>query len=66
MNTLVIAPHPDDETLGVGGTLLRRKAEGGKIAWLIVTCMVPELGYSEDQIQEKNTQIILYIYLLKF
>lgn len=57
MNTLVIAPHPDDETLGVGGTLFRRKADGGKIAWLIVTCMSPELGYSEDQIQEKNTQI---------
>lgn len=28
--TIVVAPHPDDEVLGVGGTLLRRKAEGGE------------------------------------
>ena len=35
MKTIVIAPHPDDEVLGVGGTLLRRKAEGAKVAWLI-------------------------------
>lgn len=34
---LVIAVHPDDETLGCGGTLLRHKAEGDEIYWLIVT-----------------------------
>ena len=27
-NVLIIAPHPDDETLGVGGTLLRFKKIG--------------------------------------
>jgi len=32
MKTIVIAPHPDDEVLGTGGTLLRRKAEGETIA----------------------------------
>jgi N-acetylglucosamine malate deacetylase 1 len=31
MKTLVVAPHPDDETLGCGGTLLRRKKEGAEI-----------------------------------
>lgn len=34
---LVIAAHPDDETLGAGGCLLRRKAEGRALHWLIVT-----------------------------
>lgn len=34
---LVIAVHPDDETLGCGGTLLRHKAEGDEIYWLIIT-----------------------------
>ena len=36
-NILVVAVHPDDETLGCGGTLLRFKAEGGFIHWLIVS-----------------------------
>ena len=34
---LIIAPHPDDESLGAGGTLLRLKSEGYKIYWMIVT-----------------------------
>lgn len=36
-NILVVAVHPDDETLGCGGTLLRYKSEGKKIHWLIMT-----------------------------
>jgi LmbE family N-acetylglucosaminyl deacetylase len=34
---LVVAVHPDDETLGCGGTLLRLKAEDRFIHWLVVT-----------------------------
>jgi len=34
---LVIAVHPDDETLGCGGTLLKHKANGNEIHWLICT-----------------------------
>lgn len=34
---LVIAVHPDDETLGCGGTLLKHKAKGDEIYWLVVT-----------------------------
>lgn len=34
---LVVAVHPDDETLGCGGTLLRHRASGDEIHWLIVT-----------------------------
>jgi len=37
MKVLVIAPHPDDETLGAGGTLLKHKAAGDEILWLVVT-----------------------------
>jgi LmbE family N-acetylglucosaminyl deacetylase len=36
-NILVIAPHPDDETLGCGGTILKYISEGKKVYWLICT-----------------------------
>ncbi len=39
MRIAAIATHPDDETLGCGGTLLRRKAEGDEIHWIIVTAL---------------------------
>lgn len=35
--TLVIAPHPDDEVLGAGGTIARLVAEGEKVFVAIVT-----------------------------
>lgn len=57
LRTIVISPHPDDETLGVGGTLLRRKAEGGSIAWLIVTTITVEGGWSEERIKERAREI---------
>jgi LmbE family N-acetylglucosaminyl deacetylase len=36
MNILVIAPHPDDETIGCGGSLLLHSAAGDRVAavWL--------------------------------
>ena len=37
MRILVIAPHPDDETLGCGGSLLKHKANGDSLSWLIAT-----------------------------
>ncbi|MEK9942486.1 MAG: PIG-L family deacetylase, partial [Gammaproteobacteria bacterium] len=36
MNTLVVGPHPDDELLGCGGTLLRRVSERGNVGWLLL------------------------------
>ena len=38
---LVVAAHPDDETLGCGGTLLRHRIEGDELYWLILTCATP-------------------------
>lgn len=34
---LFIAVHPDDETLGCGGTILKHKAQGDDIYWMTVT-----------------------------
>ena len=57
MKTIVIAPHPDDEVLGTGGTLLRRKAEDETIAWLIVTGITGEMGWSEEKINQRAHEI---------
>lgn len=37
MKILVISAHPDDETLGCGGTLLKHKEQGDALFWVIVT-----------------------------
>ena len=42
---LVVAAHPDDETLGCGGTLLKHKAYGDKIHWLICTTLNEKNSY---------------------
>ena len=42
MNILVVSPHPDDETLGAGGTLIKMKKLGHKVYWLNITDMVGE------------------------
>lgn len=57
MKTLVIAPHPDDEVLGVGGTLLRRKAEGAELAWLIVTGISEANGWRKEQVERRGDEI---------
>ncbi len=57
MKTIVVAPHPDDEVLGVGGTLLRRKAEGAKVAWLIVTAISVETGWSQEKVSRRSDEI---------
>jgi LmbE family N-acetylglucosaminyl deacetylase len=36
-DAVVIAPHPDDETLGCGGTVLRKRALGAKVAIIFMT-----------------------------
>jgi LmbE family N-acetylglucosaminyl deacetylase len=40
---LVIAPHPDDEILGVGGTMARFARSGGKVTVLTVAAHKPPL-----------------------
>ena len=34
---LFVAVHPDDETLGCGGTILKHKAQGDEIYWMVMT-----------------------------
>lgn len=59
MNILVISPHPDDETLGAGGTLLNYKDKGHQLYWLNITNMKEEFGYKKEAIETRQKQIEL-------
>jgi LmbE family N-acetylglucosaminyl deacetylase len=64
--TLVVAPHPDDEILGCGGTLLRRKNEGGVVGWLVVTGMTEEAGWPVEQIRLRDEEIAKVVAMVGF
>lgn len=57
MNKKVVffAVHPDDETLGCGGTILKHKAEGDEIYWVIVTSIVDDTRFSPELQQKRKT-----------
>ena len=49
---LVVAVHPDDETLGCGGTLLKHKESTDEIHWLICTTIDKSHSYYEKRAKE--------------
>ncbi len=54
---IIISAHPDDEVLGAGGTLLRHKNIGDDLAWLIVTNISEEHGFSSDIVSSKQKEV---------
>ena len=45
---LIVAPHPDDETLGVGGTIAKFSAQGNEVFVLMVSGHLPPLYTRDD------------------
>lgn len=56
MNVLALSVHPDDETLGCGGTLLKHRAQGDELFWLILTEGYSPL-YTEDVLKQAAEQV---------
>lgn len=56
---LVVAVHPDDETLGCGGTILKHKAQGDEIYWLVVTGPIKgdHPAFTDEFIAKRNALV---------
>ena len=54
---LFIAPHPDDETLGCGGTILRHQECGDRLYWLIVTQMSKRSIWPSEVVEKRANEI---------
>ena len=64
-NVLVVAAHPDDEVLGVGGTIPLIKEQGGNVSVVIVTdgsstqyADDPDILARKQQHAEKANQVL--------
>lgn len=54
---LVVSAHPDDEVLGCGGTVLKHRAAGDEVAWLIVTNALESQGFPADAVAARQREI---------
>lgn len=57
MKIAVISAHPDDEIIGLGGTLIRHKNIGDEIAWIIATNVFEHQGFSKERIESRQKEI---------
>jgi LmbE family N-acetylglucosaminyl deacetylase len=53
---LIISAHADDETLGMGGTILKLQEEGHELYWLIVT-RIWEPRWTRERCQRREQDI---------
>lgn len=56
-SVVVVSPHPDDETLGCGGTMLRHTDQGDTVHWLIVTHISEDLGFAAKRVNQREHEI---------
>lgn len=53
---IIVTPHPDDETLGCGGTILKHISAGDEVHWLIVTEM-DEKYFPKERIHKRQEEV---------
>lgn len=54
---LVLAVHPDDETLGCGGSILKHLKNGDKVYWLIATSISESTGFIKSTVEDRFNEI---------
>jgi LmbE family N-acetylglucosaminyl deacetylase len=57
---LVVAPHPDDETLGCGGLIAQRRSEGRRVVVVVLTdgrALLVRLGILTDPTPEEVSRL---------
>ena len=54
---LFVSVHPDDETLGCGGTILKHKDIGDEIYWLIITNISEKEGWNPEKVAGRQREI---------
>lgn len=52
-----MSPHPDDETLGAGGSIFKWLNEGKKVYWLNVTEITEEIKIPEEVVNRRQEQL---------
>ncbi|CAB1241677.1 GlcNAc-PI de-N-acetylase, ImbE family [Clostridiaceae bacterium BL-3] len=57
MKVLIVSVHPDDETLGCGGTILKHLKNGDELYWMIITEADESIGFSKEFIDIRKLQI---------
>ncbi len=63
MNVVVFAAHPDDETYGCGGVLLRHLKAGDRVHWVIMTeAHAPQWTASEIAQQASQIDVVASAY----
>lgn len=56
-NVVVISTHPDDETLGAGGTILKHKKLGNNVYCIFCTDIFESEGFSIDIVNKREKEI---------
>lgn len=56
-SVLIISVHPDDETLGCGGTLLKHVEKNDEVFWLILTNINDEKIWGKERIEQRQIEI---------
>ena len=56
---LFVSAHPDDETLGSGGTILKHKDNGDEIYWMITTNISVKNEWDKEVVSKRQDEIEL-------